>query len=151
MIWRKPTDELSPGEARTRQRQRRHLIYIGCAGVVGGLIGLTTGLADGGTGNLFAGDWESLALPPAVAILLAALLAFGFVLLPLSGFRLIDDYKREQNLIAFTGGCVAVLAGFPIWAVLHAGGLVAAPHPFGIWMIGFFSMFLSYLYAWWRL
>lgn len=151
MILPKPTSELTPGEARTRQRQRRQIIYIGIAGVIGGIIGVITAVGDSGDGSLFSGNWDKLTLHPAVAILLAVLLAFGFALLPLSGFRMIDDYKREQNFIAFTGGCVAVLAGFPMWAVLHAGGLGAAPHPFGIWLLGFGGMTVAYLYAWWRL
>jgi hypothetical protein len=150
MIWRKTKEELTPGEARTRQRQRKQVLYIAFAGAVGGVIGLTTAAFDRGEGNLFSGDWDKLTLHPAVAILLALLLLFGFALLPLSGFRMIDDYKREHNLIAFTGGCVAVLAGFPMWAVLHAGGLGAAPTPFGVWLLGFGGMTIAYLYAWWR-
>ena len=73
------------------------------------------------------------------------------VVLPLSGFRMIDDYKREHNYVAFTGGCVAVLGGFPVWAVLHAGGFVPPPHAFGIYAIAFVSMMVSFLYARWRL
>jgi len=142
--------ELSPGEARTRQRQRRYMVYLGFAGVVGGVIGLITGAFDRGDGNLFSNEWDKLALAPPVAILLAGLLLFGFALLPLYGFRTIDEVKREHNFIGFTGGCTAVLAGFPMWAVLHAGGIGTAPHPFGIWLLGFAGMMISYLYAKWR-
>ena len=149
MIGRNPK-ELSPGEARTRQRLRKQAVYIGIAGVLGGVIGLLTGVFDRGEGNLFAGNWDQLALHPAVAVLLAVLLLFGFAVLPLYGFRSIDDYKREHNFIAFTGGCIAVLAGFPMWAVLHAGGMGAAPNPFGVWLLGFAGMTGAYLYAWWR-
>lgn len=150
MIWN-TKEPLGPGEARARQRGIRQMLYIGVAGAVGGTIGLATGIFDQGDGNLFAGDWENLKLPPVVAIIVVVMLVFGFLILPLSGFRMIDDYKREQNLVAFTGGCVAVLAGFPIWAVLHAGGFVPPPHAFGIYAIAFVSMFASFLYARWRL
>jgi hypothetical protein len=78
------------------------------------------------------------------------LVLFGFAILPLYGFRRIDEMKREHNLIGFTGGCTAVLAGFPMWAALHAGGLAGAPHPFGVWLLGFGGMIVAYLYAWWR-
>ena len=74
----------------------------------------------------------------------------GFALLPLYGFRTIDEVKREHNFIGFTGGGTAVLAGFPMWAVLHAGGIGAAPHPFGVWLLGFAGMIIAYLYAKWR-
>ena len=150
MIWNS-NGELGPGEARNRQRDRKQWLYIGFAGAIGGVIGLFTGIFDQGDGSLFTGDWADLKLPPALAILLAVMLFGGFVVLPISGFRMIDDYKREQNLIGFTGGCVSVLAGFPIWAALHAGGFSPAPHAFGVFAIAFVSMTSSFLYARWRL
>lgn len=151
MIWKPKTDAAGPGEERTRQRIRKQTLYIGFAGIIGGVIGFVIALSDLGDGNLLSGDWDKLTLPPAVAIVLVAMLLFGFGLLPLSGFRMIDDYKREHNFIAFTGGFVAVLAGFPMWAVLHAGGIGSAPDPFGIWLLGFGGMTVAYLYAWWKL
>ena len=140
-----------PGEARTRQRNRTQLLYIGLAAVIGGVIGFATGFFDQGDGNLFGGNWEDLKLPPLLAIGLVVMLVAAFIVLPLYGFRMIDDYKREQNFIAFTGGCVSVLGGFPVWAVLHAGGFVPPPHAFGIFAIAYVSMLLSFLYARWRL
>jgi hypothetical protein len=150
MIWKSKAD-LGPGEARTRQRQWRQAVYLVGAMALGGTIGLATGLFDQGDGNLFAGDWEALKLPPLLALVLVALLIVGFVVLPLSGFRMIDDYKREQNYIGFTGGCIAVIAGYPVWAVLYAGGFAPPPHAFGIFAIAFAAMILSFLYARWRL
>lgn len=149
MIDNTPTG-IGPGEARTRQRQRKQMAYFGFALVIGALIGLLTGALDRGDGNLFSNEWDKLALDPPVAILLAGLLLFGFALVPLYGFRTIDEVKREHNFIGFTGGCIALLAGFPMWAVLHAGGIGAAPHPFGVWMLGFAGMIIAYLYAKWR-
>jgi hypothetical protein len=143
--------ELGPGEARTRQRRRNQMIYLGIAVVIGGLIGGATGFFDEGNGNLFAGDWADLKLPPALAIGMAVMLVGAFIGLPLYGFRMIDDYKREQNLVAFTGGCLSVIAGFPVWAVLYAGGFVPPPHAFGIFAIAYVSMIASFLYARWRL
>lgn len=142
---------LGPGEARTRERVRKHWRQFGLAAVLGGVIGLSVSLLDLGDGNLFAGDWAALNLPPAAALVLAILLIAGFLVLPLYGFTIIDDYKREHNLVGFTGGCLAVLSGFPVWAVLHAGGFVPAPHAFGIYALGFVGMFGSFLYARWRL
>jgi hypothetical protein len=150
MIW-KSKDALGPGEARTRQRNLRQAVYIGFAAVIGAVIGFATGFFDTGDGNIFLGGWQDLKLPPLLAIILAALLLGGFVVLPISGFRMIDDYKREQNYVGFTGGCVSVLAGYPVWAVLHAGGFAPPPHAFGIFGIAYVSMLASFLYARWRL
>ncbi len=138
-----------PGEARMRLRNRKQALYIAFAALVGGVIGATTSFADRGDGDLFSNDWDKLALDPMVAILLAVLLLFGFAILPLYGFRSIDELKREWNLIGLSGGCTAVLAGFPMWAVLHAGGIGSAPTPFGIWALGFGGMMIAYAYAWW--
>ena len=143
--------DLGPGEARTRQRQRRQMKYLGFAAITGGIIGTMTGFFDQGDGSLFSNDWDKLSLHPAVAIITALLLLFGFALLPLYGFRSIDELKREQNFIGFTGGCVAVLAGFPMWAVLHAGGFGSAPTPFGVWAMAFVGMMAPFLYARWRM
>jgi hypothetical protein len=140
-----------PGEARLRQRQRRQAAYFAVAALIGLLIGLSTSLFDQGDGNLFAGGSDRLALDPLVAIGIAILLLLGFLVLPLSGFSQIDELKREQNLIGYTGGCSAVLAGYPVWAVLNAGDLAPAPHAFGVWLIGFAGMGGSFLYARWRL
>lgn len=142
--------ELGPGEARTRTRLRRQIAFLGISVVVGAVIGGLTGVFDQGDGNLFAGDWDKLRLHPAIAILIALLLGFGFIILPIRGFRQIDEFKRENNFIGFTGGCLAVIAGFPIWASLHAGGMLPAPHPFGVWLLGFAGMMASYFYARWR-
>lgn len=144
------TSELTPGEARTRQRQRRQVIYIAIAAVSGGAIGFATGFYDQGDGNLFGGDWEELSLPPAVAIGVAVGVVASFLGLPLYGFRQIDDYKREHNLIAFAAGMLAVLTAFPMWAALYAGGFAPPPHAFGLYAIGFVSMFVGFGIARWR-
>jgi hypothetical protein len=153
-LWRRMTpDQIQasgPGELRTRERQRRQMLYFGVAVMIGGIIGLVTGVFDRGDGSLFSNDWDKLALDPPVAILLAGLVLLGFAVLPLWGFRTIDEMKRQHNLIGFTGGCTAVLAGFPMWALLHAGGLGSAPDPFGVWLLAFAGMMVAYVYAWWR-
>lgn len=142
---------LGPGEARTRQRRRNQIIYVSLAGVAGGIIGFATGFFDQGDGNLFAGDWDKLKLPPMLALGLVVLILGALVALPVYGFRMIDDYKREHNLIAFTGGCLAVLGGFPVWAVLYAGGFAPPPHAFGIFAMAYVGMLASFAFARWRL
>lgn len=63
---------------------------------------------------------------------------------PLYGFTRVDEVKREDNLIGFTGRCIAVITGFPGWAVLYAGGFVPAPHALGVFAIVFVAMMVSY-------
>lgn len=150
MIWT-PKENLGPGEARTRQRQRRYIAYVALGAVLGGVTGFLTGFFDRGDGDLFAGDWDALALDPGLALFLAAMLLIGFLALPLWGFTLVDELKREHSLIAYTGSSLAVLSAFPVWAVLNAADLVPAPHAPGLWLIAFAAMVLSYLYARWRL
>lgn len=150
MIWT-PKEHLGPGEARTMTRRRRYFAYVVFCGLVGGIAGFATGFFDQGDGNLLAGDWELLRLPPMLALLIAALLLAGFLALPIISFRMVDDYQREQGLVGYSGGFLSVMTAFPTWAALHAGGFVPPPHAFGLFAIGFVSMGLSYLYARWRL
>lgn len=141
------TSKSNPGEARNRRRIRNQIIFVGFASIIGGFIGFLTGYYDEGDGNLFNGDWEALSLDPTLAILLAAALLFSFLALPLWGFRMIDSYQREQNLVAFTAGSLGVLSGFPMWAMLYAGGFAPPPHAFGVFAIGFVSMLVGFAFA----
>lgn len=140
-----------PGEAHILRRNRRYLAYLAFGFIVGGIAGFATGFFDQGDGNLLAGEWERLRLPPLLALGIAGLLVAGFLALPIYGFRMVDDYQRELGLIGYSGGFLAVMAAFPAWAALHAGGFVPAPHAFGIFAVGFVAMCASYLYARWRL
>ncbi len=137
----------SPGEARTRQRRRRQLIYLGIAAVIGAILGGLVAASDSGAGSWFEGDFTAGSLDPALGIALAAGFFFSLVLFPLWGFTQIDELQREQNFIGFTGSSLATLAGFPMWAMLHAGGHVGPPNPFGLFGIGFAALIASFLYA----
>ncbi|KPQ28471.1 MAG: hypothetical protein HLUCCX21_04595 [Porphyrobacter sp. HL-46] len=150
MIFGRKTP-LGPGEAHSIKRHNRYIAYLAFCGIVGGMAGFATGFFDQGDGNLLAGDWELLRLPPGLALVIAGLLLAGFLAFPIYSFRLVDDYQREHGLIGYSGGFLGMMSGFPTWAALYGGGFVPAPHAFGIFAIGFVSMCLSYLYARWRL
>ncbi|MDJ0641957.1 MAG: hypothetical protein QNJ15_03990 [Erythrobacter sp.] len=141
------TDQSRPGEARNRKRLRNQILFVGFASVIGGFLGFMTGYYDQGEGNLFNGDWEALSLDPTLSIALAVMLTFSLLVLPLIGFRMIDDFQREQNLVAFTAGCLGVLSGFPAWALLYAGGFAPPPHAFGVFAIAFVSMAIGFVIA----
>jgi hypothetical protein len=103
--------------------------------------------SDSGGGSLFLGDYADLRIDPVLALVLAGGFLFAFVLLPLWGFTQIDELQREQNLLAFTGGCLAVLGCFPIWAMLHAGGHAGPPDAFGLYLVAFGAMAASFLFV----
>ena len=143
------TDDLKPGpgEIRAKQRARFQYFYMAFGGVLGGVIGFSTSFFDQGDGNLFRGDWAQLSLDPTLSLILAVALLFALLVLPLWGFKLVDELKRQYSYIGFTAGCLSMLAGFPVWAMLYAGGFTPPPHAFGIWAIGFVSMGIGYVYA----
>ena len=143
-------NEISPGEARTRQRQRRQMLTYVFAGTLGGAIGFFARFADQGDGSLFKGEWEALAFDPLVAIALAVTLVLTFIAFPLWCFTLIDEVQRDRNLVGFAGGGMVVLGGVPAWVVLHAGGLVPAPSSFAIWGLCFAATMIVFAVAWLR-
>lgn len=142
---------LGTGEARLRKRERVQVITMFAAAAVAGGIGFLTGYFDEGDGNLIFGDWDKLKLSPPLALLIAALSIAVFLIVPIQNLKKADDYQREVSLIAFTGGFFGVTAGFPVWAVLYAGGFVPPPHAFGVFAIGYVAMLVSFLYARWRI
>ncbi|MEM7688198.1 MAG: hypothetical protein AAF291_04180 [Pseudomonadota bacterium] len=144
------TKDLSPGEARTRQRNRREIITYAFAGVIGMVLGAVTVLADKGSGDLFFGQWETMVFDPTIAVILAVTIVLGFIALPFWSFTVIDELVRERNLIGYTGGGMIVMGGAPAWAVLHSGGLVPAPSVAGVWALGFFSTMIVFAIAWIR-
>lgn len=139
--------EVNPGEARTRARRNRKIAYMVFAGVIGAAIGAFLSQVEGGEGNFFSGDIESLTLPMWAALTLAAAFTFALGALPIWGFTQIDDYQARQNLIGYAGGCVAVVTAYPVWAVLAMGGLLPFPTAFGIFAIAFIATMLTFLVA----
>jgi hypothetical protein len=151
MTTPQPSQPSGTGEARLRKRQRVQVITMFAAAALAGGLGFLTGYFDQGDGNLFSGDWDKLKLSPALAVLIATLSVVVFLILPIRDMTKTDDYQRQVSLIAFTGGFFAVSAGFPVWAVLHAGGFVPPPHAFGVFAIAYVAMAASFLFARWRL
>lgn len=138
------TDEINPGEARTRARRNRKIAYLIFAGIVGAVLGALMSGLESGEGSLFSGDIENLTLPVWGAIALAIAFLLAFAALPVWGFTQIDDYQMRQNLIAYAGGCIAAVAGYPVWAVLAMGGLLPFPTAFGIFAIAFGGTMLTF-------
>ena len=141
-------EALSPGEARMRVRNRRQMFTYVFAGLLGGVIGFTVGFADQGEGNLFLGAWDLLVLDPVVSLVLAIAIPLALIALPLWCFGMIDELQRERNLIAYTGGGMAVMGGVPAWAVLHAGGFAPFPTAIGAWTIGFVATCVAFAIIW---
>lgn len=136
-----------PGEAVTRRRKRRQLAYFGVAVALGAVLGGVMAANKQGNSSVFSADFADLRLDPGFALALAAAWVLAMLALPLWGFTKIDEHARYQNLVGFTGGCLAVLAGYPVWAMLYAGGFAPYPHAFGIFAIGFLGMAASFAFA----
>ena len=137
-------DVPNPGEARTRARQRRKWAFMIFAAMLGAAIGAFMSGVESGEGDFFTGDIESLTMPVWASLAMAAAFFVAFAVLPIWGFRQIDDYHERQNLIGYAGGCIAAVAGYPIWAVLAVGGLAPFPTAFGVFAIAFAATMLTF-------
>lgn len=139
------TDDMkNPGEARTRARRNRKIAYLVFAAIIGAAIGAFLSGVERGEGDFFTGDIENLTLPVWAALSLALAFFFAFAALPLWGFTKIDDYQVRQNLIGYAGGCVAVMAGYPMWAVLAMGSVLPFPTAFGVFALGFLGTLATF-------
>ena len=101
---------------------------------------------DGSASDVFA-DAQAGSLSQPLAFAAIALLIGGFFILPLWGFTQIDELQKEQYFIGFTGGAMAVLAGYPIWAVLTAASLAPTPRAFGVSMLAMVGMRPTFVFV----
>lgn len=143
----KRDEQIGPGEANTRRRKRRQYVYYGVATVIGASLGAILSQVERGEGNFFSSDIANLSLEPWVALVMVGLILVALLALPLWGFTQIDELLREQNLVGMTGGCLAVLSGYPVWVMLHAGGFAEPPHAFGTFLLAFFGMAATFAYT----
>ena len=139
--------ELSPGEAKTRQRRRRTIFYMAFSLILGMAIGLLLALTEEGEGSFFSSDFADLSLEPWIALAFAATFFLTFIVMPLWAFTQIDELLREQNLIGMAGGFIAVMSGYPIWVMLYAGGFAPYPHALGVFLMAYGGVVVSFLYV----
>ncbi len=139
--------ERNPGEANTRRRRRKKIYYMLFSAVLGGLLGFFLAMTEEGEGSFFSRDFANLSLDPTLALVFSAALIFAFVVLPIWGFTQIDELLREQNLIGMAGGLIAVIAGYPIWVMLYAGGFAPYPHALGVFLLAYIGMIAAFVYA----
>jgi hypothetical protein len=112
--------------------------------VLGGVLGAMVSGANKGQGHLF-GDPTLLKLDPGMAIVIAIAFAAAMVGLPLYFYSKVDELKVRQNLQGMTGGCLAVLGGYPAWQSLAAGGLLPQPTAVGMFALCYFAMLVVFL------
>lgn len=139
--------ELGPGEANTRRRKRRQYLYYGVAILLGAGLGAILSQVERGEGSFFSSEIANLSLEPWVALVMVGLILFALLALPMWGFTQIDELLRDQNLVGMTGGCLAVLSGYPVWVMLYAGGFAEPPHAFGVFLLAFLGMAATFAYA----
>lgn len=143
----KHDEQIGPGEANTRRRKRRQISFYGIALALSAALGVILSQLERGEGNFVSGDIANLSLEPWVALTLAGAMVIMLLFVPLWWSTQVDELLREQNLIAMTGGCAAVLCGYPVWMMLYAGGFAELPHAFGVYLIAFFGVAASFAYA----
>ena len=143
----KRDNQIGPGEANTRRRKRRQYVFYGVAMLIVASLGAILSQVERGEGSFFSSDIANLTLEPWVALVMVGLILFALLALPLWGFTQVDELLREQNLVGMTGGCLAVLSGYPVWVMLYAGGFTEAPHAFGTFLLAFFGMAATFAYA----
>lgn len=139
-------DKLGPGERATlaRQRYQRNFLMVGA--LLGAVIGGILGGASPGAGSAFAALAKGqLTLSPLTAILLALALVAGLVVLPIYGFRTIDEVKVRRSLWSMAAAWFVVIAGYPVWAVLAAGGLLPQPSAVALFIAAYGATMIAFV------
>lgn len=105
------------GIAMERRRRHRYWALL--------IAGLAVAIGFGIVARHFAGPGGSI--PPALAIALAA----GLILMLVVGtwiyYRSVDELEWANNVIACFWGFNAFIIAFPVWLILHRGGLAPPP------------------------
>lgn len=151
MTERAPKRELGPGERAMLARQRfQRNIFIACM-IFGGLIGGALAVGTEYSGGLLEGlSRGAIVLHPVVAIILAIGFFIGQVVVPAYLFRTIDEVKVKRNLWSMAAGWFVVIGGYPVWAMLAAGGLVAQPNALILFAATYVVTMIAYAIQWLR-
>ncbi|WP_066650518.1 MULTISPECIES: hypothetical protein [Sphingomonas] len=145
------TDRPGPGEQAARARERFHRNYLLAAAAFGGVIGGVLAVSTPGTRYaLFALAQGELKLDPLFAIVIAIAVLIGLGALPAYGFRTIDEVKVQRNLWSMTAGWFVVVAGYPVWVVLAAGGLLPRPSAVALFLCTYGATMIAYSVLWLR-
>lgn len=141
---------IGPGERITQARRRNKLLYLIGSLAFGAVLGASLGLLDQRPGNRGFFSFTTMTLDPGVSIAMAILLAIGLVAVPIYMFRKVDELAVQHNLRAMSAGWFAMMAGYPIWQALAAGGWAGQPTALGIFLLGYGITMVTYLVAKWR-
>ncbi len=119
----------SPNEWEAREaaaRRRTYWLFGGLAGA-GFVVGLTTALVEPEDAGLMTGG----TIPPALAILFAAITIVAIVLGSWRMWRHADELDRTQHLWANSVAVSVAMLSYMLWFLLWKGGLLPEPsaHP----------------------
>lgn len=135
-----------PGERAARARERYQRNYLLGAAAFGGVIGGLLAVGTPGTRHALAALAQGqLKLDPLFAVVLAVAVLIGLGALPAYGFRTIDEVKVRRNLWSMAAAWFAVIAGYPAWVVLAAGGLLPQPSALGLFVGAYAATMLAYV------
>ena len=141
------SDDEKLGEKRLKRRNRQSAALVIFAVTIGIVFGASLAFLDDGLGSIIGPGAPSAKLDPLPAILLSLCAFVGLVLLPLYTLFKVDELERANNYYGAVAGAFSVWGSYPIWALLHAGGIVGPPDAFGIFLICVLSTLLTYTWA----
>ena len=135
------TEELSPGEAQLKKRERFALVLM----IVGFVLGFPLGffLSYGTDGDLLD---PSVSWPPMLAL---AAVAYYVVMVPALAWvskRNKDELESAHQSAALELAMWAMIVGYPAWYGLWKGGYVAEPHHGILFLATVGVVVLGYLY-----
>ena len=138
--------EMGPGERATLARQRFQRNYLLAAAAFGGVIGGVLAVGAPGPRHAFVALAQGqLKLDPWFAIAIAVALLIGLAGMPIYSFRTIDEVKVRRNLWSMTAGWFVMVAGYPAWAVLAAGGLLPQPSAVALFLGSYGATMMAYV------
>lgn len=140
-----------PGERAARARARFHRNYLLGAAAFGGVIGGLLAVGAPGTRHALAALVQGqLKLDPLFAIVIAIAVLIGLGALPAYGFRTIDEVKVRRNLWSMAAAWFVIVAGYPAWALLAAGGLLPQPNAAALFIGTYGATMIAYSVLWLR-
>lgn len=133
--------ERRPGERRLGERRRKFWKLVAWGLLLGLGIGMAMSIVVGFSHahEQAGGEWIGWAMWPVLL-----LSAWAFIRYTVAYFRRIDELDLLDNLWSSLIGLYAVLAGYPIWQVLHQVRQLPEPNAHGMWLIAMASTVAAY-------
>lgn len=130
-----------------KSRFNRMLIVMAGFGL---MLGAMLRYVEADRGAIYTATPESMAINPAIAILVAIAVVVILIALPASGLKSMDELQRKNNINATAIAGLAAITAFPVWHLLYLGELLPPPTALGMFIILLGSGFAAYVFLSWR-